>query len=302
MKKKSVLINFERSEESRFLRSKVLILGILFGLNVLAWIGIWQLNQPYLEVTFFDVGQGDAIFIETARGQQILIDGGPDAGILERLGEAMPFWDRSLDLVILTHPDHDHIAGLIEVLKNYRVENILWTGIAGESAEYLEWQKLIKEEGAFVKTAQSGQRIISSSFVLNILYPLENISGKEVSNANNSSIVGRLICGEKSFLFAGDIYEAVEKEILKSGQGIDSDVLKIAHHGSKTSSGLEFLKAVSPEMAVISAGAGNKYGHPSPETLEKLVEYGITVFRTDLNKNIKIICNSQSLRPKVQRQ
>src|SRR3989344_6608219 len=106
-----------------------IILGVLVLLNVLAWIGVWQLNQSLLEVTFFDVRQGDAIFIETPQGHQILIDGGPTSAVLEKLGKEMPFWDRTIDLIILTHPEQDHMAGLIEVLEGYKIENIFWTGV-----------------------------------------------------------------------------------------------------------------------------------------------------------------------------
>ena len=123
------------------------VLGILFGLNIFAWAVVCDLSQPQLlEVTFFDVGQGDSIFIETPQGHQILIDGGPDTTVLEKLGKEMPFWDRTIDLIILTHPEHDHMSGLIEVLKRYKVENILWTGIIRDTAEYEEWQRLIKED------------------------------------------------------------------------------------------------------------------------------------------------------------
>ena len=136
-----------------------IILGILLGLNILAWAAVWSLRPQGLEVTFFDVGQGDAAFIETPQNQQILIDGGPTSIILEKLGREMPFWDRTIDLIILTHPEHDHMAGLIEVLKRYQVGNILWTGVVRDTAEYKEWQKLIKEEGAKIYIAQAGQQI-----------------------------------------------------------------------------------------------------------------------------------------------
>src|SRR3989339_2204598 len=115
-------------------KSVPIILGVLFCFNILAWIGVWELSQTELEVTFFDVGQGDAIFIETPQNQQILIDGGPASIILEKLGREMPFWDRTIDLIILTHPEHDHMAGLIEVLKRYQVGNILWTGVVRDTA------------------------------------------------------------------------------------------------------------------------------------------------------------------------
>ncbi|GAH66398.1 unnamed protein product, partial [marine sediment metagenome] len=137
------------------------ILGLLIFLNILAWLAVYDLNKPQsLEVNFFDVGQGEAIFIETPSRHQILIDGGPTSIILEKLGQEMPFWDRTIDLIILTHPEHDHLAGLIEVLKRYKVENILWTGTVRDTAEYKEWQRLIgderEKEGAQIKIAQSG--------------------------------------------------------------------------------------------------------------------------------------------------
>lgn len=133
-----------------FASKKIFIfLGALLILNVLAWSVVFDLSQQkFLEVDFFDVGQGDAIFIETPKGQQILIDGGPDSKILEKLGKEIPFWDRDIDLIILSHPEADHLLGLLEVLEKYKVENILWTGIKRNTSEYEEWQRLIKEEGA----------------------------------------------------------------------------------------------------------------------------------------------------------
>ena len=284
------------------------ILGLLFFLNILAWIAVYDLTRPqFLEVSFFDVGQGDAIFIETPQRHQILIDGGPDSKILEKLGENLPFWDRTIDLIILTHPEADHLAGLLEVLKRYKVENILWTGVLRDTAEFKEWQGLIEEEkikeGTKIKIAQAGQKIICSGCLLEqyveILSPLENLEGKEFKDSNNTSIIGRLVFGENSFLFTGDIYKSVEKKLIENGANIHSDVLKISHHGSKTSSTEEFIKEVSPEIAVISVGK-NKYGHPYQETLETLTKYGIKILRTDLDSDIKIICDSQSLKLKLE--
>jgi len=286
--------------------SVFIILGVLVLLNVLAWIGVWQLNQSLLEVTFFDVRQGDAIFIETPQGHQILIDGGPTSAVLEKLGKEMPFWDRTIDLIILTHPEQDHMAGLIEVLKRYQVQNILWTGVIRDTAEFQEWQKLIKEEGANIVIARAGQQISGEQFsadprrtVLRILYPFEALEWKEVSNANNTSIAARLVCGGNSFLFTGDAPQSVERELIKSNSELASDVLKVGHHGSKNSNSQEFIEAVSPQVAVISAGKDNKYGHPHQETLAILEKYGINVLRTDINGDIKILCNSQSLRLKL---
>lgn len=266
-----------------------IILGILFGLNLLAWIAVWELRTQGLEVTFFDVGQGDAAFVETPENQQILIDGGPTAIILEKLGKAMPFWDRTIDLVVLTHPEHDHIAGLLEVLKRYHVKNILWTGIVRDTAEYKEWQKLIEQEGANVYIARTGLRIYAGESEFVVLYPFEDLEGEQVKNTNDTSIVARFNYGETAFLFTGDASMSVERKLLDRVELsiLDSDILKIGHHGSKTSISKEFVQAVSPEVAVISAGKDNKYGHPHQEVLDNLDS--IRILRTDLLGDIKII-------------
>jgi len=285
-----------------------IILGILAGLNILAWIAVLELSfTQYLEVTFFDIGQGDSIFIETPENHQILIDGGPTSVILEKLGEEMSFWDRTIDLIVLSHPEHDHIAGLIEVLKRYKVENILWTGVLRDTAEYREWQKLINEEGAQIHIAQAGQKINCSKFDseqlkfnLDILYPRENLAGKEVANTNNTSAILHLVYGENSFLFTGDAYQSVERELIDKGIEIESDVLKVGHHGSKTSTASEFIEKVSLEIAVISVGKDNSYGHPHEEVLAILAKYGTNIVRTDLNGDIKFLCNFQSLKLKSQ--
>lgn len=280
-------------------RTVLCIIAVLSLFNVLAWSAVFNLNGPkFLKVNFFDVGQGDAIFIETPQRQQVLIDGGPSPQILDKLSGNMPFWDRTIDLIILTHPETDHMTGLLEVLKKYRVKNILWSGVEKETAEFEEWQRLIGEErnkeGAEVKIAKSGLKIIFSddkslNNYIDVLYPLEDFEGQKVKDANSASIVSRLVFGESSFLFCGDIYKSDEKKILERGVNIDSDIIKISHHGSKTSSEEEFIKEVSPEIAIISAGRENQYGHPNEETLETLEKYGIRILRTDEIGDIRII-------------
>ena len=272
----------------------------LFSFNILAWIVVYDLNKTqFLEVIFFDVGQGDTIFIETPQKQQILIDGGPSSTILGKLGNEMPFWDRSIDLLILTHPERDHLIGLIEVLKRYKIDYILWTGVKKETAEYQEWLKLISQEKADLKIAKSNQKIKWSISNLDqyieIFYPFENLEGKVFKDSNNTSIVAKLVFKENSFLFSGDAYKSVERKILNKGVNIDSDVLKIGHHGSKTSSSEEFIARVSPEIAVISAGKENPYGHPHQEVLETLTKYGIKILTTAKNGDLKIISDGKNL-------
>jgi len=280
----------------------LIILSLLLALNILAWIVVFDLSkiQP-LEVVFFDVGQGDSIFIETPKKQQILIDGGPGSVILEKLGTEMPFYDNTLDLIILTHPEKDHLTGLISVPKRYKVENILWTGVKRDTSEFKEWEKAISEEKANIRIAQSGQRILwesDSHRFLEILYPFENLAGQEFEDSNKTSIVSRLVFGENSFLFTGDIRKSEEKALLEQKANLESDVLKVAHHGSKTSTSKEFIEKVSPEIAVISLGKENSYGHPHQEVLDILEDYGIKILRTDQNGDIKIISEGKEIKIK----
>jgi competence protein ComEC len=264
-------------------------LAFLGLLNILAWSVVFNLSGTHFwEITFFDVGQGDAILIETPGRNQILIDGGPGSAILEKLNE-MPFWDRTIDLLVLTHPDSDHITGLVHVLSNYKVENILWTGIVRQAAVFEKWQELIEKENARIFTAKAGQEIIADRTLLQVLFPFDSLEGELVKDANNTSIVLRLDLGEISFLFAGDVYGSTERELVKRGIDLSSDILKVGHHGSKTSTSEEFVREVLPEIAVISVGSGNSYGHPHEETLDTLGKYDITIFRTDLQGDIKII-------------
>lgn len=274
------------------------ILGALVFLNVLAGIVALDLSRVrLLEVNFFDVGQGDSIFIETPQRQQILIDGGPSSVIVEKLAREMPFWDRTIDLAILTHPERDHLSGLLEVLKRYRVENILWTGVVRNTQEFKEWERLIHKEGANVRIGQRGQKITASGVTLNILFPFENLEGQEIKNSNNTSIVAQLVFNNSSFLFTGDIQKSAEKELLESG--LDSDVIKIAHHGSKNSNSKEFIGKVLPEIAVISSAEGNSYGHPHQEVLDILSNYDIRVLRTDQNGDIKIISDGENIKYEI---
>lgn len=278
------------------------IFALLIFSNILAWSVVRNLNeQKFLEVVFFDVGQGDAIFIEDHKGHQVLIDGGPDSTILEKLNQEMPFWDRSLDLIILTHPEKDHMSGLIEVLKRYDVEYVLWTGVIRDTSEYKKWKNILADKEIVIKTAKIGQKItLQSSDLYNIfieiLYPLENLKGQEFKNNNNTSIVSRLVFNETSFLFPGDIYKSVENKLIDEDIYIDSDVLKISHHGSKTSTSENFIKEVSPQIAVIQVGKNNSYGHPREETLTNLEKFGIKILRTDKQGDIKIISNGKNIK------
>lgn len=286
----------------------ILILGTLALLNILSWTVVYELNRPsLLEVNFFDVGQGDAIFIETPQNFQILIDGGPSAKILEKLGKEIPFYDRTLDLVILTHPDPDHLLGIIDVLKSYKVGLVGFTGITSEKSEFLEWQSQISRRKTPTVILKKGQKVlIGKKVYLEILAPIEDFEGREVKDFNSSSIVAKLVFADNNFLFTGDTPKSVEKELVDERIDLDSDILKVGHHGSKTSTSEIFLAAVTPEVAVIQVGSNkksdglcddkvnNRYGHPHCEVLERLEKYGIRVLRTDQLGDIKIISDGRN--------
>ncbi len=265
------------------------IIFLLVFLNTLAWIAVFSLNNSFLEITFFDIGQGDSAFIEIPNGYQILVDGGPNLKVLEKLSEQMPFWDRTIDLIILTHPEHDHLSGLLGVLERYEVENILWTGVMNNTAEFQEWSELIKKEGAKIYIAKNGQIIRAGNAYAKILYPFEILEDAESKNINDTSIVFSLFYGNNSFLFTGDASKLIE---LKLGE-VNSDVLKVGHHGSKTSTSRSFVEMVSPDIAVISVGKDNSYGHPHLNVLQNLE--GVKVLRTDIDGDIEIASNGNHL-------
>lgn len=273
----------------------VWVLIFLFFANILAWTAVFDFSgQKYLTVNFLAVGQGDATLIEIPGGYQVLIDGGPDSTILEKLGQEMPFWDRAIDLVILSHPEKDHLTGLLQVLKKYQINYILWSGIIKDTTEFEEWQELITEEKAKVIVGQAGDKVFLGNAEIDILYPLENLAGQRPKDVNDSSIVAKLVFGQNSFLFTGDISQKIEKNLAQNFPEVDSDVLKIAHHGSKYSTVEEFIKAVLPEIAVIELGK-NIYGHPTQEVLDRLRNYDIDILRTDQNGDIKIFSDGKNL-------
>lgn len=275
-------------------------LFVLLLVVVLVWYAVFYFDAHQgLLVTFLDIGQGDSIFIEAPNGNQILVDGGPGDKILAKLGQALPFWDRSIDLLILTHTHADHLDGLLEVLKRYQIGAVLESGASYSLPEYEEWHRLLKEKNVPIIIAQRGQKIIfagSEVGELDIFSPFENFVGVSLKNPHDANIVSRLSYGKNSFLLMGDAEKPLEYRLLWADSGIlKSDVLKVGHHGSKTSSAEEFLQAVSPKIAVIQVGRKNRYGHPTQEVLDRLSSLGIKILRTDLDGDINFVSDGFSL-------
>ena len=260
----------------------------------LGWI-YQQESRPHdLEVYFLDVGQGDSILIRTPDNQDILIDGGPGQTVLMRLAAVLPFWDRDIELMILTHPHDDHVAGLVPVLERYQVEQVWYTQAAYENPNYLEFQKIIQEKNIpHQKTFYGNKLEVGENLFLETLYPFSNMDLNEIENINNTSIINRLVYGETEFLFTGDAETEVEEILLHNQLDLHADLLKAGHHGSKTASSKEFLAAVQPKIVMIQCGLGNKFNHPHFKTLLALQEIGVEIFRNDLAGTIK--CESNAI-------
>lgn len=267
-----------------------ILLIILFILAIWAVILVYQKSHhsDYLKVVFLDVGQGDAIYIEAPNGRQMLIDGGPDAKLLSALSEVMPFADRSIDLVLATHGDFDHIGGLPLLFDNYKIKTIIQNGAISTTDISSSLEEKIEKNKINKVTARRGLHIIldqKKNIYFDILYPDRDISSLE---SNDGSIVGKLVYGDNSFMLTGDATLYVENliEWNEKEETLQSDVLKLGHHGSRTSSSLLWLEEVNPSVAIISAGKNNKYDHPHKEILDRLSSLSIPYLSTAKVGNI----------------
>jgi competence protein ComEC len=243
-----------------------------------------------LRVSFLDVGQGDSSLIQTANGKIVLIDGGPDNLALRRLGESLPFYKRNIDLIIISHYHDDHITGLIEILRRYRVKKIIYASSIGSSL-LLDNLFLVarRNNTELIPISKQASISLDNNCALSFINPFI----LKIPENENNSLITKLDCNKTIFLFSGDNEVGVEKTLIKNGLDIRADIFKASHHGSKTSNTFEFLKVVKPIKVIISVGVDNRFGHPSPEVLKNINELGIDVFRTDRLGTIDIFSNIQ---------
>lgn len=271
------------------------LLRSFFGLIAFTGIFIFFVlaNQSrQLKVIFLDVGQGDAILIQAPGNVDVLIDAGPGNQIIRDLDKHLPFWDRKIELMILTHPHSDHIQGLIEVLKRYQVDKVVGYKLDYSGSDYLEWLKIIQEKNIPFITTISGDRFtLGENIYLKTLFPLADITGRKFDNLNEASIVTELHDGLHSYLFTGDSQAEEEGEMLAAELISEVDVLKVGHHGSKYSSTLPFLQKLMPSYAVVQVGKKNSFGHPHLITLQRLKTLGARILRND--EDGEIICQVQ---------
>ena len=246
--------------------------------------------QPLDKVAVLDVGQGDAILLQSGTAQ-VLIDGGQGRVVLERLAQEMPWFDRTIEVVMVTHPQRDHMEGLLHVLEAYDVGLVVLPDAAHSSQLQEAWLTMIGERGVAYRFARAGQQLTVGDAELTILNPLDSdeAMAATASDLNNASIVVKASWPDLSFLLTGDAESRVERLLLTAWPGgeLQADILKVGHHGSKSSTSPEFLAAVQPSAAIVSAGLDNRFDHPHQEILDRLAS--LPIWRTDRDGTVSIV-------------
>jgi competence protein ComEC len=273
-------------------RLKLAVIGIflLFG-GLLLSLPATQ-SSPYFAIHFLDVGQGDAILVQTPDGYEVLIDGGKSSTVLQQLTAEQSWNDRSLDVVIATHPDTDHVGGLVDVLQRYQINMVVQTQAQSNSPAATAFSGLVATENAVERYAQAGQEIqVGASTTIEILSP----ASETVNWASNAaSIVVRVVYGDTAFMLTGDAPAGVEDYLVGAyGTDLRSNVLKLGHHGSKTSTSELFLDTVQPQYAVVSAGLDNSYGHPDQSVMQRVFARDIQTAHTGTDGTITFYSDGQ---------
>lgn len=280
---------------------KILIftIGLLLLINLII-LGYWfvlfngNVLEDDLRVVFLNIGQGDAALIQTSQ-QNVLVDGGPDKNIIYKLDKYIPFYNREIDLMILTHLDSDHLTGLVEVLKRYSVEKVIHNGLKNYDSIALEWEKLIFEKNISQQIVDIPLNIkLDEQVLIEFLWPSQDLIKESKGDDNFTSLVFKLTHGNNKFLFTGDIPKEAEEVLISTEKDLKADVLKAGHHGSKYSSTMEFLSKVKPKYGVISCGENN-FGHPSLRVLKNLENIGAEILRTDQLGDIIFLSDGQHL-------
>lgn len=247
-----------------------------------------------------DVGQGDAILIQTPGGDQILIDGGPSNQVIPALSARMPFWDRTIERVVLSHPHADHLDGLIDVATRYRIGEVWQSGATHTTADYTSWQNVLAERQIPTRAVKAGDILEWGGLTFEVLFPLDNALGQAPKDQHDATVVIRALIEGRSLLLTGDIDEDYERAILAAWcpdrcEHLDSDILKVPHHGSRTGLLPDFLEKISPEVAIVSVGEKNLYGHPHTSILERLTQAGIRTLRTDRDGTVEVDLTNEGL-------
>jgi competence protein ComEC len=275
-------------------KNLIILIIALVALDALAWgdIAFGSFGKR-LEMFFFDVGQGDSEMIAMPGNIKLLIDGGPNNGkAAASLGKVLPWGDRYIDAIIMSHMELDHFGGLLDVIKRYDIGVFIYNGRVAETESAKELMTLLKKRKVPIVTVVEGDRMIYEDNRLEIVSGQKDSTKK--TNANESAIVAKFTGGGATALFTGDIGKSTEEWLAQVKQ-IKADVIKIPHHGSKFSSTEEFLKAVHPKIAIIEVGK-NSYGHPTKEVLERIKNVNAQLFRTDTNGMIQLVIENGTIK------
>ena len=258
---------------------------ILFLACFLVWGLFFFLPRQQLSLKFYDVGQGDSVFIRTPAGYKIVVDGGPNNKVVNYLEKELALWDRKIDLLVLTHPQADHLFGLVEVVKRFKIGKLLISGVDNDTNLYKLWMKTLKEIGINpIIVTQSSTISLSDTVNFGVVWPKEE--KPQVSDLNEACIVMKVSYGNFDALLTGD----ADQKVQPYGSSLSEvEVLKVPHHGSKTAMSDEFVSLIKPQVSVISLGKNNSYGHPGKSTLEQLQKIKSKIFRTDQNGTIEIV-------------
>ena len=282
------------------MRKSSRVLGLTILIFCAITLSIWYAalredRHGLLTVSFLNIGQGDAIFIDAPSGRQVLIDGGKGSAVVRELGKVSPWYDRSIDVVIGTHPDADHIGGLPDVLARYDVGTVVRSSVEDGGADQSAFLRAIdSEKGARVLIAERGQIInLGKGVYLEILFPDRPLPSVET---NTGSIVARLVYGDTAFMLTGDAPQTIEEYLVSlDGRSLKSDVLKAGHHGSRTSSALAFVGYVAPSYTVFSRGCDNSYGHPHKEVVELFARFGIPTSDTCKDGTVTFVSDGRTV-------
>jgi len=282
------------------MRKSTVVMGaallVLLFFTICIWYAAFREDRHgLLTVSFLNIGQGDSIFIDSPSGRQVIIDGGPNASVIRELGAVMPWYDRTIDVMIPTHPDSDHVGGLIDVLARYKIGTIIQSSVQGSTATWDTLEKSIRSEGANVITAKRGQIVdLGRGAYLEILSPDRDVPNVDT---NTGCVVTHLVYGKTSFMLSCDAPQPIENYLVSlDGTDLHSDVLKAGHHGSKTSSSPLFVGYVDPTYTVYSRGCNNKYGFPHQETIDTFKKFGIPTLDTCTQGTITFVSDGNSVK------
>jgi len=273
-------------------------LALLSAAALFIWLQVFsQPREGELTVSILDIGQGDSIYIQSPTGVEVLIDGGPDSRVLRELPKVMKYGDRTIDAVIATHPDADHVGGFVDLIPRYTIKNFIEPGISKNTATFAKLEQEVDTARIPRARAFRGMWLdLGGGARLDILFPDFDVSTLSADKTNDGCVVAHLVYKNTSALFTCDAPFSVEEHLLMISTSTDlrSDLLKVAHHGSRYSSGNDFLAAVGAQFAAISVGTQNRYGHPTQEAIDRLLAHQAKIYRTDEVGTVMFVSNGEN--------